>query len=269
MNIKLFLFSILLFPVLLYSQQKENFDVLDHWAEYTDLSNALYHHYAKEAFRLIDKRESEIAKLKTREDWEKRQKYVKETLLKMVGPFPEKTPLNARVTGTLKRADYKVEKLIYESRPNFYVSAALFIPNKLKGKTPAIIYPIGHTNIAYRSPHYQKTIINMVKKGFIVLTYDPIGQGERMQYFDADSNKSVVGGSTMEHSYAGMQCLLNGSSMASYEIWDGIRAVDYLFTRQEVDTIELQLQVFPVEVHNRHILELLMRGFIFPHRNVS
>ena len=236
MNYWTWIFLIILFPFLLNAQNEENLDVLYRWAEYTDLDNALYHHYAKEAFKLCDKRESEIAKLKTKEDWIKRQTKVRKTLLKLVGPFPEKTPLNSRVTGTLKGDDFYVEKLIYESRPNFYVSAALFIPDNLKEKAPAVIFPNGHTNISYRHSFYQKTIINMVKKGFIVLTFDPVGQGERVQYFDPDLNKSVVGGPTMEHSYAGMQCLLNGSSMANFEIWDGIRAVDYLFTRPEVDT---------------------------------
>ena len=235
MKIKETFLIILLFPILTISQE-QSFDIFHRWAEFTDLDNALYHHYAAEAFKLLDKREKEISKLKTKTDWEKRQEKVKKILQKIVGPFPEKTPLNAQVTGIIQKKNYRVEKIIFESHPEFYVTAAIFIPNKLKGKTAAILFPIGHTGIAFRSKHYQKTIINLVNKGFVVLTWDPIGQGERLGYFNQDIGKSIIGGSTMEHSYPGMQCLLSGSSFARYEIWDGIRAVDYLYNRPEVDT---------------------------------
>ena len=74
-----------------------------------------------------------------------------------------------------------------------------------------------------------------MKKGFIVLTYDPIGQGERLQYFDLEKGESRVGGSTKEHSYVGAQCFIAGNSIARHMIWDGIRGIDYLLTREEVD----------------------------------
>ena len=79
-------------------------------------------------------------------------------------------------------------------------------------------------------------ILNLVEKGFIVLAYDPIGQGERLQYPDLVTGKSTIGSATQEHSYAGVQTLLTGSSLSDYFIWDGIRAVDYLCSRKEVDS---------------------------------
>jgi dienelactone hydrolase len=78
-------------------------------------------------------------------------------------------------------------------------------------------------------------ILNLVEKRFIVLAMDPIGQGERLQYYDPDQKKSRIGGSTREHSYLGQQCFLAGSSAARYFAWDGIRAIDYLVSRPEVD----------------------------------
>jgi cephalosporin-C deacetylase-like acetyl esterase len=78
-------------------------------------------------------------------------------------------------------------------------------------------------------------ILNLVEKGFIVLAFDPLGQGERLQYPDAETGKSKMGGSTKEHSYAGIQTLLTGTSLTDYFIWDGIRVLDYLETRKEVD----------------------------------
>jgi cephalosporin-C deacetylase-like acetyl esterase len=74
-----------------------------------------------------------------------------------------------------------------------------------------------------------------VKRGFVVIAFDPPGQGERLQYVDPGSGKSTVGVGTREHTMAGTQCLLTGTTLARYEIWDGIRAFDYLLTRKDVD----------------------------------
>src|SRR5690606_6078198 len=65
---------------------------------------------------------------------------------------------------------------------------------------------------------------------------DPVGQGERLEYFDPKTGKSSVGGPTIEHSYPGAQAFVTGSSQARYMIWDGIRGVDYLLSRKEVDS---------------------------------
>ncbi len=215
--------------------QEEDLAVLRRWLRYTDAPNALYHHLSAQAFRLLDEREAAIARLKTRKQWQARQARVRSILQDIVGPFPEKTPLNPRVTGTLQKDGYRVEKVIYESMPGFYVTAALFVPDDLKGKAPAILYCSGHTQEAFRDETYQTAIINLVKKGFIVLAFDPVSQGERRQYWDPQTGDSRIGGATKEHSYSGAQCFISGSSQARYMIWDGIRSIDYLLTRPEVD----------------------------------
>jgi hypothetical protein len=132
--------------------QEENLNVLDSWIEWTDGKNMLIHHLNKQAFAYLDVRDKEIAGLKTQEDWINRQKKVKDILMNIVGPFPEKTPLNARVTGVVKKEGFRIEKVIYESRPNFYVTACLFIPDGIVGKRPAIIQVEGHTFAAFRYP---------------------------------------------------------------------------------------------------------------------
>ncbi len=220
--------------VLLFGQN-EDLSVLKNWYKYTDKENALYHHMAAEAHQYLQKRAQTISQLSSKSEWQKRQKFVSEKFMDIVGPFPEKTPLNPKIVEILDKDGYKMEKLYFESQPGFYVTAALFIPDNLKGKTPAVIYCSGHSHIAFRSMAYQRVILNLVKKGFIVFAFDPVSQGERWQYFDPDFGKSKIGGSTAEHSYVGAQCFLNGSSQARYMIWDGIRAVDYLLTRDEVD----------------------------------
>ena len=98
----------------------------------------------------------------------------------------------AAVLEFAKKEGYKVENLIYESLPGFYVTASLFIPDKVKKPAPAILFCSGHSTGVYRLPSYQLPLLNLVKKGFIVLAIDPIGQGERLQYFDPAKGASTV-----------------------------------------------------------------------------
>jgi dienelactone hydrolase len=215
--------------------QTENLNVFDRWIEWTDGKNMLVHHLNKQAFDYLDIRDKEIAGLKTKEDWVNRQKKMKDILIKTVGPFPEKTPLNSKVTGVVKKDGYKIEKIIYESMPGFYVTSCLYIPEG-RGEKPAILFVSGHTQESFRHEAYQTMILNFVKKGFIVFAIDPISQGERIQLYNPEKNSSLIGPTTREHGYLGNQTLISGVSLARYFIWDGIRAIDYLMTRKEVDT---------------------------------
>lgn len=205
------------------------------WIAFSDAPNALYHHLSGQAYELLNQRAEVIAGLRGLSDWQQRQQEVREHMQKIVGPFPGKTPLNAEVVRTLNKKGYTVEHIVYESQPGFYVTSSLFIPDGQTEPMPTILFTSGHSNRAYRRPYYQLPLLNLVKKGFIVFAIDPLGQGERLQYYDPESGQSVVGSSTREHSYAGVQAFNTGSSLARYMIWDGIRAVDYLLSRDEVD----------------------------------
>jgi len=163
-----------------------------------------------------------------------RQEYIHRKILDSLGGLPARTPLNAHVTGTLQREGYRVEKVIYESQPQFFVTANLYIPTTGKAPYPAVLGAAGHSVNGKAQDLYQTVWISLAKKGFVVLAYDPPGQGERYEYFDAARNKPKYP-STTEHSMSGMQCLLTGTNYARHEIWDGIRGVDYLLTRPEVD----------------------------------
>ncbi|MEO6838780.1 MAG: alpha/beta hydrolase family protein, partial [Ginsengibacter sp.] len=205
--------------------------------EWTDAQDMFVHHLNKEAFNYLNARDSTIASLETKSDWLSRQKKVKSILMKIVGPFPQKTPLNSKITGTVQEDGYSIDKVIYQSIPNFYVTGCLFIPDGIKGKMPAILFVSGHEKEAFRVNAYQTMILQLVKQGFIVFAIDPISQGERVQLYDTSTKASIAGGSTptMEHNYLGRQCLVTGASLSRYFIWDGIRGIDYLLTRKEVD----------------------------------
>ena len=232
--------TIIFLAAFLNSHAQEDLSVNSYWSFNGNMTNALYDHICTYAFTQINERRLYVGELKTENDWVNRQAELKKIMKEIVGDFPPKTPLNPKITGTIKKDGFIVEKLFFESRPGFYVTAALFLPASYNGasvsknaKLPAIIYCCGHSGNGFRQAGYQRSILNLVKKGFIVLAIDPIGQGERIQYFDANG-KSIFG-PTHEHSYPGTQSFITGLSPANYFIWDGIRAVDYLISRKEVD----------------------------------
>lgn len=190
----------------------------------------------KQAEAHWDRREAEVAALATGDQIRARQAYVRKTMVELIGGLPpEKTPLNARVTGGFSREGYRVENVIFESQPGMRVTANLYLPMIGQGPFPAVLGVAGHSVNGKASATYQAAFIGMVKQGFAVFAFDPPGQGERSEYFDAAAGKSRIGVGTAEHTMAGLQALLTGHTMARYEIWDSVRAFDYLLTRPEID----------------------------------
>ncbi len=145
----------------------------------------------------------------------------------------ERGPLNSRVTGKLDRDGYVVEKVIFESLPGFSVTGNLYLPTG-RGPFPGILHPCGHSPNGKAYEAYQRANILLARNGFAVLCYDPIGQGERLQLIDPDTGKKLSGGSS-EHMVLGVAPVLLGRSLASHMIWDGMRGIDYLQSRSEVD----------------------------------
>lgn len=207
----------------------------NNWIYYRDAPNALYHHLYQEAFQLLDKREEDVSKLKSRSDWQNRRNDIRQKLTDVIGPFPEKAPLNPRIMRSIEKDFYTMEHIVFESQPGFIVTSSLFIPHGIQKPAPAILYASGHAAEGYRSDTYQHKILNLVKKGFLVFAFDPVSQGERIEYYNPETGKSMVGGATREHCYSGVQAFTIGSSLARHMIFDGIRAIDYLVTREEVD----------------------------------
>jgi cephalosporin-C deacetylase-like acetyl esterase len=180
------------------------------------------------------KRKSELAELKSRSAADERVAMVRTRVWELIGGKLDETPLNARTTGTIDRDAYRIEKIIFESQPEFYVTGNLYLPKSSVGRAPGIIAPLGHTaeGKTYRS--YQTVFQNLARKGFVVFTWDPVGQGERLQYIQPGTHRSLYG-PTGEHDRIGWPALLVGSTTTQLEGWDGIRALDYLLSRPEVD----------------------------------
>jgi dienelactone hydrolase/pimeloyl-ACP methyl ester carboxylesterase len=181
-------------------------------------------------------RRARVASLKTPEDVVRRQKELRAFFLRSLGEFPARTPLNPRTVGTLERDGYRIEKVIFESRPDHHVTANLYLP-AAGGGVPGVLLPCGHSDNGKAYVDYQRASILLATNGFAVLCYDPIGQGERFQVLDA-KGKPVIRNTT-EHTMAGIGALLIGRQLASYRVWDGFRALDYLASRPEVDPARL------------------------------
>ena len=216
-------------------KEEENLNVFHDWIKWNNPGSLVLNHLTKQAEDYYKIRDNEIAGLKTKNDWIKRQQIVKNKLKELIGTFPRKEALNPEITGITQKEGYRIEKIIYEPVPGFYETGCLYIPDKINGKAPAILNVFGHDQASFREEYYQVIITNLVKKGMIVFAIDPLGQGEHVQYYDTSIKFSAIGYSVIEHSYMGNVCFISGISSAKYFIWDGIRAIDYLLTRKEVD----------------------------------
>ena len=146
------------------------------------------------------------------------------------GGFPERTPLNARTTGVIKRKGYVIEKILFESRPKYFVTGHLFLPDSsaFKPPYPAIYVPCGHSAEGKAGFGYQRAGVQGALAGFATFVVDPTDQGERFQ-----AGRTLVCGHGHQHS--GVRAHLLGEGQAQYRIWDSMRAIDVLCERPDVD----------------------------------
>ncbi len=218
-------------------QAAEDLTVLPAESNGVPTRKMLYHYLETQAKKHFDVRRAEIAKLQSEADVLQRGRQLREKFIAAIGGLPERTPLNARMVGTLTGDGYRIDKVIYESRPGHHVTANLYLPAG-QGPFPGVLMPIGHSANGKAADYVQRGCILLAKNGLAVLTYDPIGQGERNQLLDAQG-KPAFAGSTTEHTALGVGALLVGRNTASYRIWDGIRSLDYLTSRPEIDAKRL------------------------------
>ncbi len=192
----------------------------------------LYEHLQRDALQLLAQRRQAFEQLQTPDQcraWQAERRQQFETA---IGAFPERCPLDPRIIGKFDGDGYRVEKVILQSRPQHHVTAALFLPADA-GPFPAVLVACGHSRTAKASDYNQAMCIALAQHGIAALCYDPIGQGERSQQIDA-AGRPVQSGTTTEHFLIGTGSILVGRNTAHYRIYDGMRCLDYLVSRQDI-----------------------------------
>lgn len=168
------------------------------------------------------------------------QQSLQESFLRLIGGLPAADGLpRVTTTGRIDGDGYWIEKLVYESFPGYYVSALIYRPTKITKPLPGILSPCGHSPIGKADRDYQIMHANLAKRNYVVLTYDPVGQAERSQFWNPQTHGSRFDLACGEHAVLGTPMYLLGSSLARFRIWDGIRGLDYLASLGEVDAKQL------------------------------
>jgi dienelactone hydrolase len=181
----------------------------------------------------LKKRGEDVAAIRDVAGADRRRSEVRGRILTLIGGLPDyRGPLNAVITKTTKREGLVIEHVLFESLPRYYVTANLYRPDR-PGRHPAVLMSMGHWDSGKAAGQLLST--NLARKGFVVLAYDPVGQGERQQAFDPRVGRSLIGGATEQHFHNGAAAILMGQSVARYFIHDGMRAIDYLVSRPDVD----------------------------------
>ena len=157
--------------------------------------------------------------------------------LDALGGMPERTPLNARVAGTVECDGFRLENIVFESQPGVFVTAHLALPKGATVPCPVVLMPLGHSNDGILNPPYAAQLAMTARAGFAVFAWDPISQGERRQAVDAKYD--YAGNCSIEHSRLGARAWLVGWNFARFRIWDAVRAVDYVESRPDLDTSKL------------------------------
>ena len=194
----------------------------------------LYRALEHQAHELLEARRKTVAALKTPEAVRQRQTEIRAKFLEALGDFPEKTPLNARVVGTDQRDGYRVEKVIYESRPDHHVTAILYLPeaDPPVPRRPGAVRPQpqrqGGRDLSARlhppgQERHGRPLLRPDRPGRAAPAARRRGQGR---------DRRAARPSTR---WSASASLLVGRSAATYRIWDGIRSLDYLASRPEID----------------------------------
>lgn len=185
-----------------------------------------------------DRRQSRFSDaLRSPEALEEYRVECRESYLSLLGRLPARTPLNAVVAGRTPVGDLVLEKIILESRPGHHLTANMYLPAG-DGPFPAVLFFCGHEMTSKATFSYIETAILFAVNGIAVMVTDPVSQGERVQFTDSVGRR-VLRGSTTEHTLLNAGAILSGSSVAAWELYDNVRALDYLVSRPDIDSARI------------------------------
>ena len=219
--------------------QMDQWRVLPDQVPFADNEIMLFKHLGRIAPAISWERETEFARIENESDWRNYKAKLLANYRAALGlPFPERTPLNAKTVRVLDRGSYRIENVLFESMPGIPVTANLYVPQDGAGPWPGILVSCGHSENGKAYDKYHSVGLGLVQKGYVVLIYDPYGQGERYQYL-AENGERILPSPTREHSMSANPLFLMGRHLMALRCWDGIRGIDYLCSRSEVDTTRI------------------------------
>lgn len=197
----------------------------------------VHEYYVDRVRKIMKERATRLARVQTRSDAKQYVMEVRDKAAQCFPALPERTALNPRITGTLEFEHFRVEKVVYESRPGFMVSANLYLPAAFDQKLPSVLGLCGHSEQGKAYKPYQFFAQGLARLGFAVLMVDPVSQGERRQFYEEDgvSAASPPPRSVLAHNMIGNRMLLTGDFFGSWLVWDAMRGLDYLLARPETD----------------------------------
>jgi dienelactone hydrolase len=202
---------------------------------YRDYSRCLPDYLRALAQDAYSRRNEAIAKLTTPAAIQSRQTWVRETFWKLAGGLPERTPLQTHTLGTFERPGYRVQKIVYQSRPGLYVPANLYLPASGTPPYPGVLFQMGHSLNGKAAEPYQKCCQGLARLGYVVLAFDPMGQGERTYYPRPGGALTRLDSADAEHTLPGRQMLLVGDTATRFQVWDAVRSLDVLAAHPLVD----------------------------------
>ena len=191
------------------------------------------------AAQAYETRNRAIAALTSADAIRGRQQWVRDTFWKLVGGLPRRTALEIRTVGGFERSGYRLEKLVYESVPGFPIPGNLYIPHHGRQPFPGVLFQMGHTANGKAGDTYQRCCQGLARLGYMVLAFDPMGQGERIYYPQAGGVRGRLASPDSEHTTPGRQMLLNGNTATRMQVWDAIRSLDVLAAHPLVDAKRL------------------------------
>ncbi|UZR95983.1 alpha/beta hydrolase family protein [Chondrinema litorale] len=155
-------------------------------------------------------------------EWESQKPYYYEKLVNSLGfsknEWENRNAIQSLYKGqNIEFEDYTIRHVLYQSQPSFWVSANLYVPKNIEFPRPAILYLNGHSGNGKATENYQLSMISLVKKGYVVMSIDETGAGERKY--------------TSQHT---PQFFLTGHSDGGWQIWDASRALDFLLSQKNL-----------------------------------
>ena len=192
--------------------------------------NMLYNHFLAEYKKTDRQRTRRLRMIKTRTDAKNYIREVKKNLNLSFGPLPPVRVIKPKITGHLETGKLRIDKVLFQSRPGWYVSALFYRPKSFTGKLPGILFLCGHNTDGKMNKAYQRVPQSLALHGFGVLIPDPYGQGERQEPGME---------CTSAHNAFGFRLGLLGEFLGAWRLHDALTALEYLKSRPEINAKKL------------------------------